>query len=410
MNIVSFIAGRYLFAKRNFQFITIIGILSLIGITIGVAALIIIISIFNGFQQFTKEQFIGFDPHIQIKSKDGKFIEHDANLMNNLLKINEIKEISPDFEFKAIVSHKQQLQSVSIMSVDTNNLEFYKGIGSSVILGNFKFKNISDIPGIVLGSGIANQLDVFPGDSVSIISEDEIEDFITGFRLSSGMNFYVAGIFSSNIKNYDMTLGFIGSREASVILNPEPNQFSSINIRLNDINHLDKVVSDISKILPADMKIITWIDLNPDLFNVMKFERMSTFAVLSIIILLAVFNILISLTMTVVEKQKDIGILKSLGLDSTSIYKIFFNQGFFLGLIGSFSGAAIGLIFCYLQINYKLLRVDTTKYLIDSIPVLINYWDVIFIMIFSLVLTSLSSIYPASRASNTNISEAIRSE
>jgi lipoprotein-releasing system permease protein len=410
MNLSFFIAKRYIFTKRNFQFISVITFLSLIGIAIGVAALIIVLSIFNGFQDLTKQQFIGFDPHLRILHKNSDWINLDSINITKIKEISGINILTSNISSKAIITKNQSLQVASINSVDETNTEFYSGIKNSLILGNWKFSNDNSMPEIILGTSLASNINAYPGDTVTLYSSSEIEQFLTSFHVNSGYNLIVSGIFASNIKDYDYTLAFIANNTAQQLFNPPVNSVNFIDIKVNDVENIPAIKSQLESNLSKNLKVITWQDLNPDLFYIMRFERFSTFAVLSIIIILAVFNVLISLSMTVIEKRRDIGILKSMGAETKTIYKIYLFEGLLIGCIGTFLGTVIGLVFCYGQINYKWFKIDTAKYIIDAIPMNLNFFDITFIICFALLLSGLAAIYPAYRAGNTLIIDSIRSE
>jgi lipoprotein-releasing system permease protein len=410
MNLSFFIAKRYIFTKRNFQFISVITFLSLIGISIGVAALIIVLSIFNGFQELTKQQFIGFDPHLRILPKNSDWISLDSINLTKIKEISGIDILTTNISSKAIITKNQALQVVTINSVDMTNSEFYQGIRKSLIFGKWKFARDENMPGIILGASLASSLGAYPGDTITLYSSSEIEQFLTSFHVNSGYSLIITGVFATNIKDYDYTLAFITNNSAQSLFNPPVSSVTSIDIKVNDVENIPKLKNQLESLLSKNLKVITWQDLNPDLFFIMRFERFSTFAVLSIIIILAVFNVLISLSMTVIEKHRDIGILKSMGAETRTIYKIYLFEGLLIGSIGTFFGTVIGLIFCYGQIHYKWFKIDTTKYIVDAIPLNLQFFDIAFIVCFALFLSGLAAIYPAYRAGNTMIIDSIRSE
>jgi lipoprotein-releasing system permease protein len=243
-----------------------------------------------------------------------------------------------------------------------------------------------------------------------LLSPRSIERIISGVGLRGTQPALVTGIFNSNIKDYDSRFGISSDILAKSILNPKIGFVNSIDLRIKDIKHLDAMKSKISGILPNDLQILTWQDLNPDLFAIMKFERFATFAVLSIIIMLAVFNVLISLSMTVIEKRRDIGVLRSIGASGKAIRNIFVYQGLIIGFVSTVIGTALGLFVSFGQINYKWLKVDSSKFIIDAIPVAVDSTDVWIIAAFSLILSTIATIYPARRASDMDIIGSIRTE
>lgn len=405
-----FIALRYIFAKRSFNFITVITVLSIIGITVGVAALIVVLSIFNGFQNLTKNQFLGFDPHIRIVPNKGNWFDSDG-LIEQIETLNLTQSIVESYNSKVIGFNNNQVQVFELLAVELKNEDFFSGIKKSTIFGRFNLEtDNSKLPGIVLGNVIADKLRVLPGDTLMLLSPRSIERIISGIGMRGTQAAIVTGIFNSNIKDYDSRFGISGDLLAKSILNPKVGYVNSIDIRIHDIKKLELIKSEISRLLPKDLQVLSWQDLNPDLFAIMKFERFATFSVLSIIIMLAVFNVLVSLSMTVIEKRRDIGVLRSIGSSCKSIRNMFVYQGVIIGFMSTVLGTALGLFVSYGQIHYKWLKVDSSKFIIDAIPVAVDLNDVWIIAFFSVFLSAIATIYPARRASDLDIIGAIRTE
>ncbi|HRP02886.1 MAG TPA: ABC transporter permease [Candidatus Kapabacteria bacterium] len=398
-----FIAKKYFFAKRQFQFITIISLLSFLGIAIGVAILIVVTSIFNGFQSLTKEQFLGFDPHIQILSNDNNFFSVDSNLSNNLKLISGIKSIQQSISFEGLLFKSGKIRKVEINSDNTY-----------IIKGNI-YRNINrikntNLPKISIGIDIANSMNLRYNDTLTLLPLKDLDNIIAGSDFNDAYSFSVGEIYNSNIKDYDANLSFISLQDAQLLTNPEVKQINQINVRLENINDLNDIKLKIARILPKGLKIKTWEDLNPVLFSIMKMEKVSTFSILGLIVLLAIFNIFISLTMTVYEKRKDIGVFRSLGANQSNIYNIFFNLGTFTGILGTLCGLILGLSVLYLQENYKIFSIDSHKYIIDAIPFKVDSAEIVFIVLASMLLSSLAALYPSYKASVINIYKSIRTE
>lgn len=395
------IALRYIFAKRSFNFITIINIISLIGIIIGVAALIIVNSIFYGFQQLTEKQMVGFDPHLII-------YESDELEINDILHFLQAKsycltaEIA--YESRAVIIKRNKIFAVNSKLVPFAAKEHLAPLYNNMIIGDFSSKNAN---GIVLGTTLASSLNLLPGDTVQIVSPAHLEKSFRSFSPFAGMNFTISGIYRTSIRDYDKSYIFA---DTSMMMPLYGNSVKrSIEVRLNDISNVNFAKSDIISAFPS-LQIVSWIDLNRDMFNIMRLERLSSFIVLSLIVVIAAFNVLASLNMTVVEKTSDIGVLKAMGASSCMIGKIFFWEGMIIGLGGTIGGTLLGLALSYSQIYFKLFAVDPTKYVVDAIPLVINYYDVIIVIVISLLLSALATIYPARRAARTIIVNAIKSE
>ena len=403
MNIVNFIANRYLYSPKEYKFINIISLLSFIGITIGVSVIIIVLSIFNGFQELTKNQFINVEPHLQIKKKDSLFFFIDNNLLYKLKQFNEINYIIPRLSFKSIISNSSNLSLVQIISeIDT------------ILIDNTQDKSINLIKDknetITIGVGLANTLKVSAGEFLNIIPINEFDNIINLSLNNSIYKLKINKIINYNINKYDYSIIKISYDKALEILNPDNYKISQIDIYLKRIQKLEEYKNILYNNFGENYKIISWEELNPDLFNIMKLEKLSTFSILSFILILSFFNILISNYMTVIEKQKDILILKSLGIDNKTVKTIFFNIGFKISLIGTFTGIFLSLIFYYLQKNCKIISLDLNKYVIDSIPIKIDLYEIFIISSFTIIISSIISIYPAIKASDFYKNSIFRSE
>lgn len=403
------VALRYIITKRSFHFISVITFLSIIGITVGVAALIAVLSIFNGFQNLTKAQFIGFDPHIRIVPQKGVWLSLEDSLLNEIKQLEDISLVTKTISGRVVGINDKELQVFSLVSIPKENVDFLGGVRKTTIFGNFSIKTNDGFPAIVMGNALADRLRVLPGDTIKLVSPKMIEQSVVGFQRQREVRAVLTGIYNSNIKDYDIMYGFSSDTLGKLLMNPKPGNISSLDIKLHNIDNLESLQRKIAGIINhPDIKIQSWQDLNPDLFNIMRFERLATFSILSIIIVLAVFNVLVSLSMTVVEKRQDIGILKAMGASNNTIRKIFLWEGTLIGLVSTSIGTALGLFVCWGQINFKWFRVDATKFIIDAIPVEVVTLDVIIIAVFSLFLTSVATIYPAFRAASTQVIEAIR--
>lgn len=404
MNIANFIANRYLYSPKEYKFINIISLLSFIGITIGVSVIIIVLSIFNGFQELTKHQFINVEPHIQIKKKDSLFFLIDYNLINKLKTFNEINYIIPRLSFKSIISNSSNLSLIEIVSeIDTifiENTKFYNYINL------IKDKNQY----ITIGVGLANNLKVSAGEYVNIIPLNDFDNIINLSLINPIYKLKINKITNYNINKYDYSIIKISYDKALEILNPDSYKISQIDIYLQKIENLEEFKNILTSNFGENYKIISWKELNPDLFNIMKLEKLSTFSILSFILILSIFNILISNYMTVIEKQKDILIFKSLGLNNQALKSIFFNIGFKISFIGTITGIFLSLIFYYLQINYKILSLDVNKYVIDSIPIKIDIYEIFIVSTFTILISSIISIYPAIKAGDFYQNSTFRSE
>ena len=400
-----FIAKRYLKAKHKIGFITILSAISWVGITIGVAALIIVISVFNGFGGLVKNLLISYDPHIIISTQQA---ENTEKRINSLLSENhEVKSISPILEAKGIANSGNNFNVVVIKGLNLptlNSLGFIKQ--KNRIENDFK-NNFADI---FIGQILAAKMGLMEGDTISLIPIKTIKQSVVDFTsLPIVYKGIVKNIFTTNNKEYDENYIFTSLESAEIIFGGR-FRINSFEIRLGNIEALNTIKSRLQKELGNEVKITTWYELHKNLYDVMQIERWSAFLLLTMIISVAVFNILSTLTMIVIEKKRDIGVLMAMGFNKNSIIRLFIYQGILVGTGGIFSGLLLGLLTCYLQIRYKFYSLDPTKYIIDALPVKVDLLDILSIVLATLFLASLASVYPAKKASEINIVESIKYE
>jgi lipoprotein-releasing system permease protein len=249
---------------------------------------------------------------------------------------------------------------------------------------------------------------VLPGDTLSLFSPEIIEKSLLSYSNLKGKKFRVSGIFQTNIKDYDSQLAFTSFDGFAGLFGKKSNTVS-LDIKLYDFKlATDKKAQWLQQY--PNLSIKTWIDLNKALYDVMKFEKAASFLVIGLIIIIAIFNILASLTMSVIEKRKDIAVLMAMGADAGDIRKIFRNTGIFIGIISSVAGSLLGIGLCIAQEKFKLFTVNSGLYFIDAIPVSLNYWDVVATLIFTLLLSALATYFPAQRAATTDVVSSFRSE
>ena len=404
------IALRYVFTKRSFHIITVISFISLVGIVIGVAALIAVLSIFNGFRDFTEQQLIGFDPHLRIIPKEKAWIQNSANIFAVTDKIKGIKNISPVIQGRIIGIKGNNMQVFTLNAIDYENLKGVSDISKKTIMGTFYLGKTSYLPTIVLGAGVADKIKALPGDTISLVSPRQFESSIKSFTIPNPVKAFVTGIFQTNYKDFDNLYCYSTEEIGKLLFNPPPNSVSVIDIKLHDIKKVNEYKTKISELIPNFTEVLSWYDLHKQLYDIMNFERTMTFIIISLIVIIAAFNILASLSMTVVEKRQDIGILKAIGSSDRDIMKIFLLQGSIIGLISTVLGVLLGLGFCFGQIEYGWFKLDSSNFLIKAIPLSIKSLDIVIISFFSIILSILASVYPAKRAASTIVINSIRSE
>lgn len=410
MKVDNLISLRYIFPKHSFNFISYITFLSILGIIIGNASLVAVQSIFNGFQELTLKQIVGIDPHIRLIPQKGNFINLNDIDIEKIKDIGEINFINPTLQSKVVAVHNSKMQVFNLIGLEPNSHLFKDELPRYLISGSFGIFNKLSEQTIFIGSALAERLQVAVGESIELFTPNSIEGSLLAFSQPRGYTVSVGAIINTNIKDYDLTLAFISSSDLKHLLSIPANSVNSIDIFLKDFQKADEIKAKLSNILLQDVKIQTWKELNSQLYSIMKFEKLVSFAIVGIIIIIAVFNLFASLSMTITEKQQDIVTLKAIGANDKLIKKIFLKVGLFIGVISTILGLLLGIGFVYAQSNYKWFKIDINRYIIDAIPVSLNIWDVLIVAFFSILLCFLATIYPAHQAMKINIAEELRND
>jgi len=408
MNFESFIAKRYLVSKHKINFITIISFISIAGITVGVAALIVVLSVFNGFGSLVTSYLMNLDPHIRITAISNEGEKEILKLEEIIRNQKEIVAYSPFIEGKVLAYNKGITQVLNLKGISEHSVNSVYLLNDNIVDGDVFLTQGSS--NIVVGLQLADKLQVFTGDTLLLISPSNIEQAITQLSLPLSRRVMVAGIFSSKNNEYDEGYIFCSLKDAQYLFGYK-NNFQGYDIRLNHINNSERIKKILQDHLDKNnFSINTWYDFHQELYAVMQVERWTAYIILSLIIAVATFNILGSLSMSVIEKKRDIGILRSMGVTENSILKIFMFEGLLIGIIGTLLGVIIGYLVCYIQIKYNIYPLDPSQYKIDSLPIEVRFSDFFFISGVAMILSFFASLYPAKRAAKVNPISAIKWE
>ncbi len=404
-----FIAKRYLFSKRKVSFITVISTISIVGVSIGVAAMIIVLSVFNGFSEKVTSILIGFDPHIRIEAKgNAKFDNYESMLQT--IYANDIPNAAPYTMNKGMLATQNVNKVLLVKGVDESKIGNVSGIKEFTNYGKFDLSDKGDFGSIIIGFSLANGLKVFIGDTITILSPVGLEYSLTQFVEPITKQFIVTGIYDSENREYDSKYAYISIENAQDLFKLN-NTVNGIELRSKDINDADNLKLRLqTQVDTSKFNVMTWYDLHKDFYSILKVERWAAFILLSLIIAVASFNILGSLTMTVIEKKRDIGILKAMGASDKMITRIFMFEGLVVGIVGVITGSVLGLGLALLQIYFKIYKLDTSVYKLEALPVELRFSDFIYIPLAALVLCFLASLYPSIRAAKQKPVESIRWE
>jgi lipoprotein-releasing system permease protein len=422
-----FISKRYLSAKRKQVFVSVITFISIFGIFLGVAALIIVLAVMNGFEEDLRTKILGIKSHIELTTDMTGPMKDYQKVREKIADVEGVVASTPFIYSQAMIRSGNGVTGVIIRALDTQsafkvinlgkvkegNIEYLNKIPREISL-NYKSNGVPP-DGIVIGKEMARTLGVFLYDTVTIISPVSIS---TPMGMVPRMKkFVVVGIFESGFYEYDSTLAYLSLQSCQDFLQMG-NTVTGIDIKVDDIYKADGIARKIQSKLGFPFWTQNWMQMNKNLFSALKLEKHVMFIILSLIVLVAAFNIISALIMIVMEKNKDIAILKSMGATSRSIMKIFIFQGLIIGVIGTALGCVTGLaVALNLQkvsivvekiFRFKILPGDV--YYLSELPSKVNYGDIVIIVIGTLFICFLSTIYPSLRASRTDPAEALRYE
>jgi lipoprotein-releasing system permease protein len=406
-----FIAHRYLKARRKNGFINTITYISIFGVTIGVAALIIVLSIMNGFESEVRSRIIGFDTHIRLRTYHFRGIENYKEIIQDIQDIPHIIGMSPFIDDKGMIKNAEYSDGIIIRGTDQNTINTVSDLGKNIIYGKLELGLVPrddgrPLPGIILGRYLADRLYLDVGDIATIISPTGVRSM---FQIPPVKQFIVTGYFESGMYEYDNAYAYISIKAAQELFR-YGSKVSGIELRLDDLYKAEDVVREIDKRLGFPYLAESWFDLRKNLFSWMQLEKYAMFIVLSLIILVAAFNIISTLIMVVMEKTREIGILKSMGATFQSITRIFLYEGIVVGVIGTILGCGIGYALCWAQQKYGFFSLPGDVYFINTLPVKMEILDFVFISVSSILICLLAAVYPARKAAKLDPVEAIRFE
>ncbi|MFP5474092.1 MAG: lipoprotein-releasing ABC transporter permease subunit [Gammaproteobacteria bacterium] len=403
-------AGR---ATRRNGFISFISGVSMAGIALGVAALIIVLSVMNGFQKEVRDRMLGVVSHIEIFSRDGQALQDLQPIMDAARKNPQVIGAAPFIASQALVARGEDMKGALVRGIEPRfepevtdfSSTAQKGALDRLVPGQF---------GIVLGAELARQLYVRDGDQVTLIAPGgQVTPAGVVPRLKQ---FTVVGTFDSGHYEYDSALAMIHEQDAAKVFRLEGP--TGIRLKLKDLNQAREVADELAKTLPGQFLIRDWTRQNKTWFSAVQVEKRMMFIILTLIVAVAAFNLVSTLVMTVTDKRADIAILRTLGASPKSIMGIFVVQGAMVGVIGTFAGLGLGLLVAYnidiiVPAIERLLHTHFLPqdiYLISRMPSDPQRSDIMPIAIISLVLAFVATLYPSWRASRVNPAEALRYE
>ena len=423
-----FVSIRHLSAKKSQKFISLNTWISISGVGLGVMALIVVIAVMSGFSKDLRDKILGTNSHVVVSSMNRVMIENYDDIVEKVRSVEGVTAAAPFIMNQVMLINGDRVSGIVVRGIDPEKEETVSDLGKNMIAGEVSDLKIKvdllrnakrgikkNRAGIILGKELSRRIGVGVGEVVSMVSP---VSRITPIGLIPRMKlFRVVGIFESGMYEYDANLSFVLLEIAQKFFSMKEG-VSGIEVRVSDLELAGNIASKIQKELGFPYLVRDWMRMNRNLFSALKLEKIVMFIILILIIFVAAFNIVSTLFMLVMEKAKEIAILKSMGASSSSIIKIFSYQGLVIGVVGTFLGCVAGFIIVpnlneivgAIEAIFGIVAFPSDVYYLDRLPSEIQYMDSLLIVIFSVLICLVASLYPAWRASKLDLVDGLRYE
>lgn len=404
------VAGRYFRSRRRPDlsgFISATSFISIGGIAIGVAALLFVLSMMNGFEAEVKDRILGTTADVAIFTSGDVGLTDWQSLDSLLQSLPGFVSRAPFVYYKAAISSRLENDGIVVRGILPEEEPKATKIAERMVAGDFDLNAGPDsLPKILLGKGLAQRLGVTLGDSVLLFSLRG-QVFLGGSVSPKVKKFQLSGVFETGMYEYDANLAYIHLAKAQELFDFD-GRVTGLQIRLSEPNGAEQYSESLNQFLPSPGYAVSWQEMHKNLFSWMSLEKYAMFVALSLIVAVAAFSIVSSLVMLVLEKKKEIGILAAMGATEKNIRLIFMALGTGLGVLGIFFGNLLGYMLAWLQYQYHIIRLPAEIYFIDFLPVGFKLADFAAVSIAAILLSFLATLYPAKKASSLPAVEAIR--
>lgn len=401
-----FIARRYLTAKRKQAFISVITFISILGITIGVMALIIAIALITGWQRDVQDKILGSTSHIMVTDASREGLTDYERLMEKIESLRGVRSATPVVYDVVLLSGPAENRGVVLKGIDFGREKEFSPWLQELESGSIPSPG-SKRAGILISDEMSMTTGVGVGDVVTVLTSPTSLSPLG--LMPRPKRFLVTGIFNSGLYEFDTSTALVRLETAQEVFGLK-ERISYIQVRIENIFKAPQIGGEVKEIIPPLAYVTTWMELNKSLFSALKLEKNIMFLTIALIVIVAALNIIATLILMVMEKTRDIGILMAMGATSQNIKKIFFLQGAMIGVVGTAAGVALGLFWCWLANTFELIKIPEDIYQIPFIPFHIQVVDLILIIGVTLLISLLSTLFPSHRAAKVDPVVALKYE
>lgn len=409
MSFEFFVARRYLFSHRKQAFIYVISLMSIIGVALGVAALVVVLGVYNGLTTDMRDKILGANAHGIVLSYIPDAFGKNPGLRDEILRTPGVTGATPFIYTEVMLSSGDGVKGLMLRGVDPRTAPGVLSMLKAIKKGSINGLETGDgTPGIIIGEELAKHIGLGMGSRVNLLSP-------SGEKTTAGFQprirpFEVAGIFKTGMYEYDSSLAFVILDAARELLGLDPGFLSGIEITVDDVYRADEITKELTDNIGNPFYARSWMDMNANLFAALKLEKIGMFILLIMVVLIGSFSIVATLVMLVMEKTRDIAVMMSMGATRKMIRRIFMYQGTIIGFVGTMLGYALGLTVGYLLKRYQFIKLPENVYTLDHLPIIITVPDVLIIGGAAMLLCFLSTLYPARQASRLKPADALRYE
>jgi lipoprotein-releasing system permease protein len=403
-----FLGIKYLKAKRKQRFISVITVISILGVMMGVMALIVVLSVMNGFRADLMSKILGVNSHLLVLNLGGPFTDY-RQVEESVRKEEGVVAATPFIFTQVMLNNAGNVSGAVLRGIDPDSAGGVTGFEDMIKSGSLSSlgEKTGDFPAIIVGSELAKRIGANTGSIISVISP---EGKLTPLgRTPNTQRFRVSAIFDSGMYEYDASMIYIALTEAQDFLGLG-DKITGIEVRVEDVYRADRIAKAIQDRLGYPFWTKDWKVMNRSLFSALKLEKLTMFIILTMIVLVGALNIISTLVMVVMEKTRDVAILRAMGASARSIMSIFMFQGLLVGVVGTVAGLACGLGICQLLARYKFISLPSDVYYISTLPVQVEFTDVSFVAGAAVIISFLATLYPSWYASRLNPVESFRYE